>query len=93
MTDKQKTLSEIRDESADHYTDVELCGRSIDEEHVHTSFLKGFDAAVLEMKKRAEGLVTSHKAIAESLRKEYLFGIANVLDSALEAYRKSVEGE
>lgn len=28
-------------EAADHYTDIELCGHSIDEEHVHTAFLAG----------------------------------------------------
>lgn len=49
MTDEIKA-------AADFYTDDELCGASIDEEHVHTAFCKGWDACLshLEQQKRAE---------------------------------------
>lgn len=42
MTNFQQAI----DEAADHYTDIELCGHSINEEHVHTAFSRGMQAGI-----------------------------------------------
>jgi len=86
--DKQKTLNEIREDKCRMFLKT---SEFFENMSFNSSYKNGFDAGVAEMKKRAEVLADSHKAIAESLRKENLLGIANILDSTLESYRKGTE--
>lgn len=95
MTDKLKTLSEIRDELADKYFPGE--GRI----HSNEAFRNGFDQGVAEMKKRAQGLVIELECALKYLEPTYKNSekhepevcMIECFKKALEAYRKSVEGE
>lgn len=87
------------EELADHYTYIELCGASIDEEHVHTSFLRGYkaaikDAQVLEheliySKGEIQGLIEGHyfQIGKEYLTKPFVDKSNARIDEALKKWR------
>ncbi len=61
-----KTLEQIRDELADYYTDEELAGAEIDEEHVHTAFKSGFDACAKSLREMSPEFESKQKTFFSS---------------------------
>lgn len=86
MTDKQKTLNEIRDELAAEY---QMHIRASDDDHEPT-FKNGFDAGVEEMKKRAQGLYDAYEKANKIWAETGHFPVV-IVESAMETYRKSAD--
>lgn len=96
IDDKQKTLSEIRDEIADKYGEET---KQYPKLYPRDDFYAGFDAGIEEMKKRAQGLVIELECALKYLEPTYKNSekhepevcMIECFKKALEAYKKGTE--